>query len=282
MINALTLKQADNDKQVVGLWLHDKAPGTQRIYRTDVIRFLSFIGKPLSVITIGDVQAFADSLECAPATKARVLAAIKSLFGFAKRIGYVRFDVSAAVKLPRVKNTLSERILCEGDVSRMIALEPDDRNRVILKLLYLSGMRVSELCRLARCDVQSDTNGVYITVFGKGGKTRTIWLDNHIYKDLVFIRGNGGPDDPIFRSHKGGFLDPSQIWRIVRSAARRAGIDADVSPHWFRHAHASHALERGCPIHLVQATLGHASVATTGRYLHARPKDSSARFLCAP
>jgi len=146
----------------------------------------------------------------------------------------------------------------------------------------LSGMRVSELCRLAWRDVQSDTNGVYITVFGKGGKTRTILLDDHIYKDLVFIRGNGGPDDPVFRSHKGSFLDPSQVWRIVRSAARRAGIGVDVSPHWFRHAHASHALERGCPIHLVQATLGHASVATTGRYLHARPNDSSARFLCAP
>ena len=282
LISALTLKQADNDKQVAAMWLHDKAPGTQRIYRTDIIRFLSFAGKPLSTITIGDIQAFADTLECASATKARVLAAIKSLFGFAKRIGYVRFDVSAAVKLPRVKNTLSERILCEGDVTRMIALEPDGRNRVMLKLLYLSGMRVSELCRLAWRDVQGDANGVYITVFGKGGKTRTILLDDHIYSDLVSIRGNNGLDDPVFRSHKGSFLDPSQVWRIVRSAARRAGIGVDVSPHWFRHAHASHALERGCPIHLVQATLGHASVVTTGRYLHARPNDSSARFLCAP
>jgi len=282
MITTLTPKQAGNDQQVLAMWLYDKAPGTQKIYRADVIRFLSFAGKPLSTITIGDIQAFADTLECASATKARILAAIKSLFGFAKRIGYVYFDVSAAVKLPKVKNTLSERILSESDVTRMIALEPDGRNRVMLKLLYLSGMRVSELCRLAWRDVQGDANGVYVTVFGKGGKTRTILLDKHIYKDLVFIRGNSGPDDPIFRSHKGSFLDPSQVWRIVRSAARRAGIDVDVSPHWFRHAHASHALERGCPIHLVQATLGHASVATTGRYLHARPNDSSARFLCAP
>ena len=138
------------------------------------------------------------------------------------------------------------------------------------------------LCRLAWHDVQSDANGVYITVFGKGGKTRTILLDNHIYNDLVSIRGSSGPDDPVFRSHKGGFLDPSQVWRIVRSAARRAGIDADVSPHWFRHTHASHALDRGAPIHLAQATLGHASLATTGRHLRARPNDSSARYLCAP
>lgn len=62
-------------------------------------------------------------------------------------------------------------------------------------------------------------------------------------------------------------------------AAARAGLPAEVSAHWLRHAHASHALDRGAPIHLVQATLGHASVATTGRYLHARPSASSARFL---
>jgi integrase/recombinase XerD len=67
--------------------------------------------------------------------------------------------------------------------------------------------------------------------------------------------------------------------RIVRKAAERAGIELPVSPHWFRHAHASHALDRGAPIHLVQATLGHASITTTGRYLHARPSDSSSRFL---
>jgi integrase/recombinase XerD len=69
------------------------------------------------------------------------------------------------------------------------------------------------------------------------------------------------------------------VWRIVRAAAARAGISLAVSPHWLRHAHASHALDRGAPIHLVQATLGHASVATTGKYLHARPTDSSARYL---
>jgi integrase/recombinase XerD len=77
----------------------------------------------------------------------------------------------------------------------------------------------------------------------------------------------------------GGHLKPSQVLRIVQAAARRAGIRAQVSPHWLRHAHASHALDQGCPIHLVQATLGHESVATTGRYLHARPTDSSARYL---
>jgi integrase/recombinase XerD len=73
-------------------------------------------------------------------------------------------------------------------------------------------------------------------------------------------------------------MDPSAIFRLVQHAATRAGLEVKISPHWLRHAHATHALERGAPIHLVQATLGHASVATTGRYLHARPTDSSARY----
>ena len=81
------------------------------------------------------------------------------------------------------------------------------------------------------------------------------------------------------RGKNGGFLRPAAVLRIVRQSALRAGIELPVSPHWFRHAHASHALDRGAPIHLVQATLGHASITTTGRYLHARPNDSSSRFL---
>jgi integrase/recombinase XerD len=96
---------------------------------------------------------------------------------------------------------------------------------------------------------------------------------------LQQLRGEAGPDAPVFRSAKGGALDPSQVHRIVKAAAARAGLPAAVSAHWLRHAHASHALDRGAPIHLVQATLGHSSVATTGRYLHARPNDSSSRYL---
>ncbi len=97
---------------------------------------------------------------------------------------------------------------------------------------------------------------------------------------LRAIRGDASPDDAVFRSSRGGGpLDARQVRRIVAAAARRAGVDANVSPHWLRHAHASHALDRGAAIHLVQATLGHSSVATTGRYLHARPTESSSKYL---
>jgi len=83
----------------------------------------------------------------------------------------------------------------------------------------------------------------------------------------------------VFRSQRGGHLDPSAVHCVVKAAAKRVGLSAGVSAHWLRHAHVSHALDRGAPIHLVQSTLGHASMAITGRYLHARPNDSSARYL---
>ncbi len=82
----------------------------------------------------------------------------------------------------------------------------------------------------------------------------------------------------MFVSQKGSLLSTSQTFWIVRRAGR-AGFDKDVSPHWMRHAHASHALDRGAAAHLVHATLGHSSVATTGRYLHARPTESSSKYL---
>ena len=119
-----------------------------------------------------------------------------------------------------------------------------------------------------------------MTVFGKGDKTRAVLLPASLWNELQELRCGAGDDDPVFRSRlKGHELDQSQILRIVRAASLRAGTEKKVSPHWLRHAHASHSLDRGAPIHLVQATLGHASVATTGRYLHARPTESSGKYL---
>ena len=114
---------------------------------------------------------------------------------------------------------------------------------------------------------------------GKGGKTRVVLLSRTTWRALAALRGGAGTDDPVFWSRKSGALDPSAVHRVVKAAAERAGLDPAVSAHWLRHAHASHALDRGAPIHLVQATLGHASVATTGRYLHARPSESSSKYL---
>ena len=119
-----------------------------------------------------------------------------------------------------------------------------------------------------------------LTIFGKGGKTRVMRLEREMWTALLAIRGGAKQDDPIFASRRqGGHLDTSQVLRIVKAAAKRAGIDKPVSPHWLRHCHCSHALDRGCPIHLVQQSVGHSSVATTSRYLHARPAESSSNYL---
>jgi integrase/recombinase XerD len=224
-----------------------------------------------------------------PASRARILSSVKSILAFGHRIGVLPVDVGAALRLPAQRGRLAERILPEADVQRMLALETNPRNRVLLRLLYAAGLRVSEVCQLTWRDAAERGDTGQVTVLGKGGKTRAVLLSAPTWQELQRLMGVTspvpGPDEPVFRSRKQrgpsrGHLDPSQVLRIVRAAARRAGLDAkNVSPHWMRHAHASHALDRGAPIHLVQQTLGHASVATTGRYLHARPSDSSARYL---
>lgn len=271
------------EAQLIQLWVHGKSRHTRRYYQADAKAFLNFVGKPLAQVTLADVQDFADFLETsnlAPSSRGRSLSSVKSLLAFGNRIGMLAVNVGALLKAPAAKNTLAERILSEAEVQKLISLETNLRNQVMLKLLYAGGLRVSELCGLRWRDLQarSEAEG-QINVYGKGGKTRVVLLPVTIWKELVSLREAAGFNDPVFRSQKGGHLHPSQVMRIVRAAAHRAGIDANVSPHWLRHAHASHALDRGAPIHLVQATLGHASIATTGRYLHARPQDSSARYL---
>jgi len=271
------------DTQLIQLWVHGRSRHTRRYYQADAQRFLSFVGKPLVQVTLVDVQDFADSLETsglASSSCGRTISSVKSLLAFGNRIGMLPINASTPLKAPAAKNTLAERILSEAEVHKLIALEPNPRNQLMLKLLYAAGLRVSELCHLRWRDLQarSDAEG-QINVYGKGGKTRVVLLPTTIWRELASIREAAGFNDPVFRSRKAGHLHPSQVMRIVRAAAHRAGIDANVSPHWLRHAHASHSLDRGAPIHLVQATLGHKSVATTGRYLHARPQDSSARYL---
>ena len=272
------------DVKLVELWLSMKTSAhTRRAYAADAARFLQFVAKPLAWVTLSDVQGFAGHLRqgsLKPASQNRALTAVKSLLSFGQETGYLPFNVGAAVKLRPVRDTLAQRILEESEVARLIDSAPHGRDRVLLKLLYVSGVRVSELCGLKWCDALPRAEGGQITVFGKGGKTRTILLKPKVWQQLISIRGSAAAVDPVFRSRKGGnALDPSQVRRIVYAAGQKAGLEQKVSPHWMRHAHASHALDRSAPIHLVQSTLGHTSVSTTGRYLHARPTESSSFYL---
>lgn len=284
--NVATNKMADCEsiEQLLDLWLHGKSKQCQRAYRGDVTQFLVFCdGKSLLRVTLNDVQAFSTALEqqgYSSATRNRRLSAVKSLLSFGHKIGYLPYDVGAPVEAPPVKNTLAERILSELEVMTMIALETNHRNKLLVRFLYLSGARVSEVSQLCWCDLKAVGERGQVTLFGKGGKTRIVALPSDFFKELNSLRGGATTNDPVFVSRKGGkSLKPNQIRNIVSAAGKRAGIDGSVSCHWLRHSHASHSLDRGASIQLVQATLGHASVATTSRYLHAKPNDSSALYL---
>ena len=281
------LAECKNNDELIELWLHGKSPHSQRAYRQDVSCFLAFVEmKPLPFVTLNDVQAFASALESqgySSNTKGRRLGAVKSLLSYGHSIGVLPVNVGAPLKSSKGKETLGERILSESQVLTMIALTANLRDRVLIRFLYATGCRVSELCQLKWRSLRAAGNGCgQVTLFGKGRKTRTVIFSAETWGLLVSLRGDAGADDPVFASRKGkgrGHLDPSHVRKIVVAAANRAGIQGKVSPHWLRHSHASHALERGTPISLVQQTLGHASIATTGVYLHARPTDSSALHL---
>src|SRR5215471_10890457 len=180
---------------------------TRRAYRTEVDRFRNAAGKPLGWITMADLQSYGEALgqgSLKPASQNRALTAIKSLLSFGHETGYLLINVGATVKLRPNRDTLAQRILEESAVSKLIDAATEGRDRVLLKLLYVSGVRVSELCGLKWCDALARQEGGQITVFGKGGKTRTVLLKPKVWQQLQWLKREAKAVDAIFRSRKGG------------------------------------------------------------------------------
>lgn len=288
------LTNASSDDHLVRLWLRSKSPNSVDAYARDIHQFLSFEPVGLRAIKIEHIWSWMDQMTSeglATSTKARKLAAIKSLLSFAQKVGYLEVNVGAAVSLPKIPDLLAERILSESEVRRILDAATTDRDAILLRLFYVTGARVSELstlkwkaCKARNADSRADGNGV-VTLVGKGSKSRNVLIPPNVWSELQQFRdaerrsGFGAPNDPVFRSAKGGALSRGGIWRVVKNSTRMSGVERDVSPHWLRHAHASHSLDRGAPTHLVKETLGHQSLATTSRYTHARPDDSSGNYL---
>jgi integrase/recombinase XerD len=134
----------------------------------------------------------------------------------------------------------------------------------------------SELVGLSWADVIERDAKVQLSVMGKGGRTRQVLLPQIVSVPILALRGDASTNDSVFASHKGGrLLTGRTVGYMLKRTAKRAGIAETVSPHWLRHAHGSHAIDRGATLAEVQTTLGHANVATTSGYLHARPSTSS-------
>ena len=167
------------------------------------------------------------------------------------------------------------------------ATKGNARNHALVRLLYNSGMRVSEVCGITWNDcIDRDELGVQITVIGKGNKQREVLVSRSVWEEMKTLRKD--TSDFVFQSRKATIredgtlsreLDESAINRIITNAAKQAGIEGNVSPHWLRHSHASHALQNGANINLVSETLGHDNLSTTGKYLHSRPNTSSSQFV---
>lgn len=272
---------ASSDGELVAMWLEGKrSDHTRRAYAADVASLLDYLadrGKALRSATVRDVQGWASSLDGAVSSRARRIAAVKSLLSFGQQTGFLSFNVGAVVEAPKVPNQLAERILSEGEVRALFAAARG-RHAILLRFLYASGARISEACALRWKQVHASPNRTAtVTLHGKGGKTRHVVLPVSVASELEAMRA----DDEafVFTTRTRNPLHPANVAKMVRATAKRAGIARRVSAHWFRHAHASHALDRGAPVSLVQASLGHASLATTGRYVHARPNDGAGLYL---
>ena len=208
---------------------------------------------------------------------------IKSLLGYAHALGYTPFNAGATIKVRSDAGSrganLAKRIMSEVEVGLLIRAAPSKRDRVLLEVIYAGGLRVSETVALTWADVLPRDDRVQLSILGKGGKVRQVLLPDIVSRSLLSLRGDAGTKDPVFGSRKGGHLTERAVNGMVKRTARKAGINEAVSPHWLRHAHGSHAIDRGASLPEVQSTLGHGNIATTSGYLHARPNTSSGLHL---
>lgn len=272
-------------EQLVNLWVHGKSKNTQKLYRRVSSLLLKLTEKPVNHLTLADLQNFSDTLETrglSTSSRRTYIAVVKSLLSFGHKTGLIQVNAGAALNTPKPKDTLSQKILTEAEVKQLISGEPNERNKLIFKVFYYAGLRVSELCGLNWEDLTSNGDSGQLLIYGKGDKTRVVLLPKSLYAELLNSRGDAGRLEPIFISRKksdGGRLNPISVTQMVKAAAVRVGLSDKASAHWLRHCHASHALNNGAPIHLLSQTLGHASVATTSKYLHAKPNDSSGLYL---
>lgn len=218
-----------------------------------------------------------DERGLAPTSLRRRAAAIRGFYRFAYGDGLIERDVAAHLDLPRQSRLLPETLTVD-EVDALLEAAPDLRSRALLELLYAAGLRVSEALGLDREDLSTD--GGHVRVIGKGDKERLVpvgdialdWLGHWIAegRDALLALSHVAPrrGGPLFLGDRGGRLARQQAFAIVKAAARAAGLPAAISPHTLRHSFATHLLEGGADLRIVQELLGHASISTTQLYTH--------------
>jgi integrase/recombinase XerD len=274
---------ARTDEQLLDSWLASlNSAHSRRNFETTLHRFLRSMPQELRRATVEDVRAALAQVTSGTAetTARQYVLRVKSFLGYAHKLGYTPLNAGVTIKV-RSQGVnrgamLAKRIISEVEVGLLIRGARTKRDRVLLEVAYAGGLRVSELVGLSWSDVVPREERVQLSVVGKGGKVRQVLLPEIVSRSLLSVRDDAGANDPVFPSRKGGGrLTERGIHAMVKRAAKSAGINGAVSPHWLRHAHGSHAIDRGASLPEVQATLGHDNIATTSGYLHARPDSSS-------
>ena len=261
---AATIRAYDTDLRLFGR----DAPGVERWSTSpDPARdYLGAMARPPRVLR--------------PTSLRRKAASIRAFYRFCYAEELIDTDIAARIDLPRQMQRLPDT-LDAGEVEALIeAADGDDvigrRDRALLELLYAAGLRISEALQLDREDLAA---GGFVRVIGKGDKERLVPVgDLAIEAVAAYLAERDrleGPADevvrarqPLFLSRRGRRLDRMAAWRIMRSAATRAGLSERVTPHTLRHSFATHLLEGGADLRVVQELLGHASITTTQLYTH--------------
>jgi len=278
-----SLVHQNQDSQVIMMFLANKgrrSVHTARVYESEIKRFMSYINKPLASVTLADLQEWAGSLEhLAPASQARAIATVKSLFKFAFRLGYLRVNVAELLEGPKVAVTSEQRFLTQSEVGAVIqaAREINPAARLAVSILSLTGLRISELVNIRWNAFFEDVHGnIGLKVLGKGGKVRVVkirpdlWNLIQRYRTLkgLPIELDASDDRPLFANKRGEAMSDVYIRRLVKESTKKGGVKKDASPHWLRHTAATLALAGGANLLQVQRDLGHSSLTVTQRYLH--------------
>jgi len=253
---------------------------TLEAYRSDLLPYGAFLAErgvdPLAA-QHGDLTAFLDGLDVAPATLQRKVACLRSFYRHLRREELIAHDPTARVRPPRKGQRLPQ-VLSRPEVDRLLAAprgtEPAAlRDRALLELMYACGLRASEAIGLEVGDVDLD-DGVLIAR-GKGSRERLVPVGRSAVRAVRAYLERGRPklvgvgvEPRLFVNRRGAGLTRQGLYKIVQRYARLAGLEGKMSPHTLRHTFATHLLSGGCDLRAVQEMLGHADIATTQIYTH--------------
>ncbi|NJJ02864.1 tyrosine recombinase XerC [Corynebacterium coyleae] len=258
-----------------------RSPNTVKGYVSDLATLAGY-ADTFDAFTLEALRTWlADALTAgrSRATLARRTAAARAFSTWAYRQGYIDHDAAARLKAPKVNRALPNVVRGERATELVEADTADDahpaehlRDRAMLELLYATGMRVGELTGLNLADIDLARGLARVT--GKGNKQRVVPFGREatlaLNEWLEFGRSelaNGKAEDAVFVGSRGGRIDQRQVRRVVERAGQRAGV-SDISPHTLRHTAATHMLEGGADLRVVQEMLGHSSLQTTQIYTH--------------